>query len=126
MWFKRNTEYIVQWRYDQLKMWFDGSPSRDCYGYCFRRKKKALKYVFKMLARNSNCCPWRIVERNISTGQLHIIFESSIDKVEISEYYLKNFTKEESIKYHQEPIVMGKTKMKCRNLNTSELTTLGE
>jgi len=89
--FKNKKTYYVQWRYDQVKMWFGLEP--------YHRKKKALKHAFKMLARNSNTAPWRVVEFDKETNELTIIFESSIDRVPLSEYNLKQFTGPETKKY---------------------------
>ena len=89
-----------------MKMWFWGVPRLKSYGFSFRRKKQALKYVFKMLARNSNCCPWRIVEWDTALDTYQIVFETSIDKVPLREYNLKQFTNEEIKKYYKEPIVI--------------------
>ena len=99
---KKRYRYIVQWRYDQMKMWFWGTD----YNFSFRRKKQALKYVFKMLARNSNNCPWRIVEWDTAMNTYEIVFESHIDRVPLSEYNLKNFTAEETEKYYKKPILI--------------------
>lgn len=101
---KKRHRYIVQWRYDQMKMWFWGAPVLKSYGFSFRRKKQALKYVFKMLARNSNNSAWRIVEWDTSLDTYQVVFETSIDKVPLSEYNLKQFTAEEIKKYYKEPI----------------------
>ena len=105
--FKAKKRYIVQWRYDQLKMWFWGAPKpHSACGYTFRRKKAALNFAFRMLSRNTNNGPWRIVEWNKEDDTYVIIFESSIDRVPVTEYNLKNFTAEEVKAYHLPPIVI--------------------
>jgi len=89
--FRRKKTYYVQWRYDMLKMWFSGKD--------FRRQKPALRYAFSMLARNSNNCPWRIVEYDHILGEFHVVFESTIDRLPIREYNFRQFTGSEVEKY---------------------------
>lgn len=71
MLFKRNTKYYyyVQWDY-QIFHKDDWMPSFET-----KSRKKAMKHALKMLARNSNVAPWRVVEYDEIEGGLRVIFK---------------------------------------------------
>ncbi len=89
---KRKKRYRVQWKYDQLRMWWTETR--------FRSKKRALKYTFKMLSRSSNAADWRIIEEVPEADSYYIIFESNTNRRKIGERCIKNFTAAETDEYN--------------------------
>lgn len=90
-------KYIVQWGNSAWKYWWTEKE--------FRWGWRAKRYALKMLARNSNVSPWRVIriEKNDKT----IIFEGSINrKWRNITGNLEDFSEKDIEKYYKAPIII--------------------
>ena len=96
--------YHVQWGNGIWKSWWTEKT--------FRRKKKAIKYALKMLARNSNVAPWRVLVNDQKT--IRIVFEGNTNRNirSLKWKYIEHFTDEDIDNYHKPPIVNGEERRK--------------
>lgn len=106
--FKRKYTYIAQWGNEPWKSWWSEKE--------FRWGWRAKKHALKMLARNSNVSPWRVVRYDHKTKKYTIVFEGSINrKWRNLTGNIKKFTDEDIKNYYLPPIIIDRSKRRKKD-----------